>query len=253
VRDPGRQFRRARRTRSGESLAVAASVAALAIASTITACGGGGGERQDESEPAGEFPVQIVTSSFPTRQRLAQTSTLRIGVRNTGQEAVPSLAITISLDKNAVHPFSTFDPQPGLADPDRPVWVLENEYPKLAGKQNSAGAETANDKTFDFGTLEPGRTVEAVWLVTPVRAGVYTLDYQVDAGLTGKAKAVTAGGGPPTGSFAVTISDEPPDTRVNAQGEVVVVPPSGGGGGQSGGGGQAGGGAQSGSGGGTGG
>jgi hypothetical protein len=69
--------------------------------------------------------------------------------------------------------------------------------------------------------------VEAVWKVTPVRAGIYTLDYQVDAGLTGKAKAVTADGGPPTGSFAVRISDQPPQTRVNDQGEVVVVPSKG--------------------------
>jgi hypothetical protein len=204
---------------------------------------GGGGERQDAAEPSGRFPVEIVTSSFPTRQRLAETSELRIGVQNTGEETVPALAITISLDRNAVHPFSIYDPQPGLADPDRPVWVLESSYPRLAGRHNSAGAQTANDKTFDFGSLDPGDTVEAVWLVTPVRAGIYTLDYQVDAGLTGKAEAVTAGGGPPTGSFAVTISSEPPNTRVTDQGEVVLVPPGGGkGGGRQDGGGKDGGG-----------
>jgi len=198
------------------------------LAPAGTGCGGGGGERQDESEPSGRFPVRIVTSSFPTRQRLAQTSLLRIGVQNTGQEAVPSLAVTISMDKNAVHSFSVHDTQPGLADADRPVWVLENDYPKLAGSTRTAGAQTANEKTFDFGTLKPGDTVEAVWKVTPVRAGEYTLDYQIDAGLTGKAKAVTAGGGPPTGSFSVQITDQPPETRVNDQGEVVVVPKSGG-------------------------
>jgi hypothetical protein len=205
------------------------------LAPLASGCGGGGGERQDESEPSGRFPVNIVTSSFPTRQRLAQTSLLRIGVENTGQREVPALAVTISMDKNAIHPFSTFDTQPGLADPDRPVWILENDYPRLAGSNRPAGAETANDKTFDFGPLAPGDTLEAVWKVTPVRAGVYTIDYQIDAGLTGKAKAVTSGGGPPTGSFSVRISDEPPDTRVNDQGEVVVIPESGGGGGGAGG------------------
>jgi hypothetical protein len=201
---------------------VGASVLALA------ACGGG--ERQDANEPSGKFPVKIVTSSFPTRQRLAETSLLRIGVQNTGERALPALAITISLDKNAVHPFSTYDPQPGLADPDRPVWVLENDYPKLAGETRPAGAETANDKTFDFGSVKPGKTVEAVWKVTPVKAGIFTVDYQVDAGLNGKAKAVTANGSPPTGSFAVKISDQPPDTRINDQGKVVVVPAGGEGG-----------------------
>lgn len=190
---------------------------------------GGGGSRQDANEPSGKFPVKIVTSSFPTRQRLAQTSNLQIGVRNTGTKAVPALAITISIDKNAVHPFSYYDPQPGLADPDRPVWVLENGYPKLAGQTASAGAETANDKTFDFGPLKPGKTTEAVWKVTPVRGGIYTIDYQVDAGLNGKAKAVTADGSPVTGSFAVKISTTPPQTRVTGSGKVVIVPQGGGG------------------------
>jgi hypothetical protein len=137
---------------------------------------------------------------------------------------VPALAITISLDKNAVRPFSIYDKQPGLADPERPVWVLENNYPKLAGQKVSAGAETANDKTFDFGSLKPGKTVQAVWKVTPVRPGLYTIDYQVDAGLTGKAKAVTANGSPPTGSFVVKISAAPPSTGVNDQGQVVQIP-----------------------------
>ena len=232
LRETGPQFRQARRTRSGVSLAVGALVLALA------ACGSGG-TRQDANEPAGKFPVKIVTSSFPTRQRLAETSLLRLGVQNTGDKAVPALAITISIDKNAVHPFSFYDPQPGLADPDRPVWILENDYPKLAGQKRSAGAETANDKTFDFGSLKPGKALEAEWKVTPVRGGVYTIDYQVDAGLNGIAKAVTADGSPPTGSFAVKISTQPPQTRINDKGEVVEVPSGGGGqssGGSSGGG-----------------
>jgi hypothetical protein len=200
-------------------------VLALALAFAIAlGCCGGGGTRQDADEPSGKFPVKIVTSSFPTRQHLAQTSLLRIGVENSGQKVVPALAITISLDKNAIQPFSIYDKQPGLADPDRPVWVLENEYPKLVGETNPAGAQTANDKTFDFGPLKPGKTVDAVWKVTPVQPGVYTLDYQVDAGLEGKAKAVTSDGGPPTGSFVVKISDEPPNTVVNDNGQVVQVP-----------------------------
>ena len=196
---------------------------ALAFAIALGGCGGGG-TRQDADEPSGKFPVKIVNSSFPTRQHLAQTSLLRIGVENSGQKVVPALAITISLDKNAIQPFSIYDKQPGLADPDRPVWVLENDYPKLVGETNPAGAQTANDKTFDFGPLKPGKTVDAVWKVTPVQPGVYTLDYQVDAGLEGKAKAVTSDGGPPTGSFVVKISDQPPNTVVNDNGQVVQVP-----------------------------
>ncbi len=219
MRETGPQLRRARRTRSG----VAVVVGALAL--VLPGCGGcgGGGSRQDANEPSGKFPVQVVTSSFPTRQRLAQTSDLKIGVKNSGTKTVPAVAITISIDKNAVHPFSYYDPQPGLADPDRPVWVLEQGWPKLAGQTAPAGAETANDKTFDFGPLKPGKTTEAVWRVTPVRGGIYTIDYEVDAGLNGKAKAVTADGNPVTGSFAVKISTTPTNTRVTGSGKVVVV------------------------------
>jgi hypothetical protein len=220
VRETGPQFRRARRIRSGVGLAVGA------LALVLAACGSGG-PRQDVGEPAGKFPVKIVTSQFPTRQRLAETSDLRLGLRNTGTRAIPALAVTISLDKNAVRPFSIHDPQSNLAAPDRPVWVLEENFPKLAGEKRSAGTETANDKTFDFGSIKPGKTVQAVWELTPVHAGIYTLDYQVGAGLNGKAKAVTADGNPPTGSFAVKISSKPPQTRVTDSGKVIEVPSGG--------------------------
>lgn len=204
----------------------------------LVACGGGGGERQDENEPSGKYPVEINTASFPTRQRLAQTSFLRLGVENTGRKALPTLAITISIagkqGENAILPFSIRSRQPGLAIPDRPVWILENNYPRLAGSSQPAGAQTANKKTFDFGELKPGDTTEAAWKVTPVQPGSYTLTYRVDAGLTGNAKAVTGDGGPPSGSFVVEISDVPPQTRVNDQGQVVEIQGAGSGGGKGG-------------------
>jgi hypothetical protein len=196
----------------------------------LAACGGG--ERQDADEPSGEFPVEIVTSKFATRQRLAQTSFLRLGVRNSGDKTIPNMAITIFVDPNAIRPFSIRDPQTDLAAPDRPVWILENEYPKLATPGGSlselesaptAGAETANSKTFAFGSVGRGDEVDAVWKLTPVRAGDFTVHYRVDAGLTGKAKAVTADDSPATGEFVVRISSTPPQTRVNDQGQVVVI------------------------------
>jgi hypothetical protein len=176
--------------------------------------------------------VSITTSQFPTRQRLAQTSFLRLGVRNSGDRTIPNLAITISVDPDAIRPFSIRDPQADLAAPDRPVWILENEYPKLAtpgeslaelDKAPPAGAETANAKTFAFGPLGSGDEIKAAWKVTPVRGGNYTVHYRVDAGLGGKAKAVTSDDSPPMGEFAVRISSTPPQTRVNDQGQVVVI------------------------------
>ena len=196
------------------------------LAVALAACGSSGG-RQDASEPSGKFPVSIVRSAFPPRQQLAQTSDLTLGVKNTGKRTVPALAVTISIagkqGQDSMRPFSIRDPQPGLAVPDRPVWILEQDFPKLVGSSSAGGAETANLKTFDFGALKPGQTTAAIWRVTPVKPGTYTVLYRIDAGLTGKAKAITANGSPPVGSFHVKITSRPPLTRVNGNGQVVVI------------------------------
>jgi hypothetical protein len=191
----------------------------------LAACGSSG-SRQDSSEPSGKFAVQITTSQFPSRQRLAQTQYLRLGVKNTGQNIIQHLAITISTDKNAIRPFSIRDPQPNLAAPDRPVWILDNNWPRLVGTSSAFVPPTANDKTYDLGQLNPGQTTEAAWKLVPVRPGTYRLSYGVDAGLTGKAKAVTADGSPPTGSFVVEVSSQPPRTGVNDAGQVVIIHPN---------------------------
>ena len=58
--------------------------------------------------------------------------------------------------------------------------------------------------------------------MTPVVAGTYTVHYELAAGLNGKAKAVTNDGGPVEGEFVVTISDKPPQARVDDAGNVVT-------------------------------
>lgn len=217
-------------TRQAGGGRVRAGFAALAASFLLAACGGGG-ERQDVDEPERTYPVEIVTSEFPTRQNLAQRTQLRIGVRNTGQRQIPNLAVTISLagpeGRNSLEPFSIRVDQENLAVPDRPVWILEAGFPRLQGAEDAAGATTANQKTFAFGRLPPGETVSAIWEVTPVKAGDWRLTYEIDAGLYGKAKARTTDGSHPTGSFAVRVSDVPPQTRVDGQGRVVPIPPGG--------------------------
>ena len=47
----------------------------------LGAAGGCGGARQDANEPSGNFPVQVVRATFPTPQRLAQTSQLPVSQR----------------------------------------------------------------------------------------------------------------------------------------------------------------------------
>jgi hypothetical protein len=225
------------------------ALSAVALASC------GGGSRQDKSEASGDFPVQIVSANFPSKQQLAQNTNLTLSVRNTGQDEIPTLAITIFTTSNASTSqtgtdtttgttgqtstagsstqelpqasgaFSVQSSQPGLAIPSRPVWILEEGYPKLAGQQASAGAEAAQTDTFDFGPLAAGETRDMVWNVTPVVAGTYTVHYRVAAGLQGKARAVTADGSVPEGEFVVQISSTPPQTRVDDSGKVVPIKP----------------------------
>jgi hypothetical protein len=202
---------------------------AVALAAGLAACGDD--DRQDVDEPEGEFPVEITEARFPTKQRLAQTSDLRLGVENVGEETVPDLAVTIFTgDEKAGGPFDMRSEQPGLADPNRPVWILENEYPKRLepglepaelDDAPSAGAEAAQTDTFSFGPVPPGETKDIVWRVTAVESGTYTVHYELAAGLHGKAKAVTADGSPVEGEFVVTITDKPPKTCVANSGEVL--------------------------------
>jgi hypothetical protein len=198
----------------------------VALAASLVACGGDSSSDAG-AEVSGDFPVRVTAVAFPTGQRLGETSLLRLGVRNTGRRTVPALTVTISIGgregRTSSLPFTIHDPQPGLAQPDRPVWVLANEYPKLAGSSEPSGAQSANQKTFDFGALKPGRTVDAIWKLTAVKEGDFTLLYSIDAGLGGEAKAVTGGGAEPGGSFRVRISAETPNTIVTDSGEVVEV------------------------------
>jgi hypothetical protein len=223
---------------------------AALLAAGIASCGG---TRQDANEPSGNFPVQIVSADFASKQQLAQNTNLTLAVANSGDKTIPDLAITIFTTSNtstgntgtsttgttstgtssasqelptAQGSFSVRSEQAGLAIPFRPVWILEAGFPKLEGQTASAGAEAAQTDTYAFGALGAKQTKRIVWNVTPVQAGTYTVHYRVAAGLEGKAKAVTADGSVPEGEFVVRISSAPPQTRVNDAGKVVPITPS---------------------------
>jgi hypothetical protein len=195
----------------------------VAVAALLAACGGGASS--DANQAAGTYRVKVVRASFPTSQHLGQTSLLRIGVRNTGRRTLPALTVTFTVAGKegaaSTLPFGIRDPQPGLAQPTRPVWVLSATYPRLAGSSEPGGASTSNAKTFSFGPLKPGATTDAVWKLSAVKAGRFTLLYRVDAGVSGTARAETTGGVAPGGSFATDISAALPATEVTNSGEVV--------------------------------
>jgi hypothetical protein len=205
-----------RRSRIG----VAATFGVVVAAVLLAGCGG-----SSSSEPSGSREVKVVTASFPSEQSLGQTVLLRIGVRNESEDTIPGLTYTVSIagraGKGATLPFAIRDPQPGLAQPDRPVWVLSRHYPKLVGSSKPGGAEGAALKTFTFGELKPGAANEAVWKLSASRKGSYRILYSI--GSIGAVTLKTADGAKPGGSFAATISPEVQNITVNDAGEIVEV------------------------------
>jgi len=207
--------------------AVAAGALIAALSLFLVACG----DEESSSganETAGAYRVKVVTAEFPAKQRLGETTLLRLGVRNTGKEALQSLTVTISVGgeegRASALPFGYRDPSPEIAQPDRPVWALAAGYPKLNGSSERAGAETSSPKTFAFGPLEPGATIEAVWKLSAVRTGDYEIHYGIGGGLGGAAKAEASPGTQAGGSFTTTITEATPDTVVTDSGEVVPAP-----------------------------
>jgi hypothetical protein len=214
-----------RHSRHARLQAIATGLAALAAAALLGACGGS--SSSEAEEPAGTFQVKVTEASFPTRQQLGQTSLLNLSVRNSGKRTVPNLTVTFTIaGKQGVDsplPFGVSDPQPALAQPERPVWVLSATYPRRQASSEPGGTSTSNAKTFAFGPLKPGKTTSAVWKLSAVRAGRYTLLYSIDAGLGGEAKAKTGNGVTPGGSFATEITSQLPETEVTDSGEVVEI------------------------------
>ncbi|HVW48701.1 MAG TPA: hypothetical protein VHA76_16715 [Solirubrobacterales bacterium] len=198
--------------------------AVLAMAVLLAACGE---SSSDSNQKSGTYEVKVTGATFPPRQFVGQTSLLKIDARNTGRKTVPDLTVTVDIEgrygEAARIPFAVHDPQPGLANGDRPVWVLAATYPRLAGSSSPGGAETSAPKTYSFGELKPGKSVEAVWKLSAVRPGKYTVAYDIDAGLGLETKAVTAGGTAPGGTFVTDITTALPETEVNAAGEIVEI------------------------------
>lgn len=201
-------------------------MAAVAATMTLAACGGG--SRQDANEPSGTFPVAISTATFPTSQRLAEHTHLVIAVRNSGNHTIPNVAVTITNPQygTGVQAFAQYLNQPGLASHSRPVWIIDRA-PEPGGcayscqQGGAGGAVTAYANTWALGALAPGHTATFNWAVTAIAPGTHVVQYEVAAGLNGKAKARVAGGGIPRGTFTVRILKAPQQSYVTGSGQVV--------------------------------
>jgi hypothetical protein len=135
-------------------------------------------------------------------------------VRNPEQRTVPDVAVTVETkgagSGDGLTAFGQKDDDARLADPNRPIWILDQE---------PVGGTSAYANTWTLGPLKGGQTKTFEWKLTAVEPGRYSLAYRVSPGLDGKAKL--AGGSKSRGTFAVTVVDEPVPARVNSKGEVV--------------------------------
>jgi hypothetical protein len=208
-----------------------------ALAAGVAVAGCGGGQTQAAGEPSGTFPVAVDTASFPASQKLAQRSHLVISVRNAGHQAIPDVAVTIC-NVTCAYPapkgegtsaaaFGANISQPYLANPSRPVWIVD-AAPGPCGyscRNGGAGAAvTAYSNTWALGRLAPGHTARFDWAVTAVKPGRHVVAWEVAAGLNGRAKAVLAdGSGPPRGTFTVRVGTAPPQSYVNNNGQIVTA------------------------------
>jgi hypothetical protein len=209
---------------------------------TVVLAGCGGGARQDASEPSGNFPVAVTTATFPASQRLSEHTHLVLAVRNAGSRTIPSIAVTIC-NVTCAYPapagegtdaaaFAQDLDQTGLANPSRPVWVVDRppgtcnagcQPGSSDGSGSPGGAVTAYSNTWTLGSLAPGHTAKFDWAVTAVAPGRHTVAWEVAAGLNGKAKAVLQGGGLPRGKFTVLVHQAPSESYVNNNGQIVTT------------------------------
>ena len=207
--------------------------AGVAMALVISACGGG--QNQAASEPSGHFPVKVSTATFPATQRLSQHAHLVIAVHNTGSKVIPNVAVTICNvtcaypapkgEGSSSEAFAADISQSNLANPSRPLWVIERPPGHCGYSCHNGGqgaAVTAYANAWALGPLAPGKTARFDWAVTAVQAGRHVVAWQVAAGLNGKAKAVLSNGAAPHGRFVVKVRTAPAQSYVNNNGQIVT-------------------------------
>ncbi len=155
----------------------------LPLAALSAGCGGG--ERQDKNEPKGSYTVEVTKAAFPANQSLAKPSEMSIVVKNTDDKTLPNVAVTVDS-------FSDASDQVGLADPQRPVWIVD---------RGPYGGDTAYVNTWALGPLAPGASKTFKWKVTAVQSGAQEIAYKVAPGLDGSARAAEPARPPaPSGS-----------------------------------------------------
>ncbi|MBV9212780.1 MAG: hypothetical protein JOZ25_03940 [Actinobacteria bacterium] len=198
------------------------------------------------SEPRGQFPVEILSASFPSQQELAKTSNMVIAVRNPGPKRIPQISVTVKCPDTseggsggsasgiggAGGGFAYRTTQPNVADPARPRFVV-NTIPTRTPRNYDRGRLDVLERsssyvdTFQLGPLDAGKAVTFRWNVTAVKAGPFRICYRVNAGLYGKAIAVPSSSGEPiSGTFTGEVAAAPPQSHIGPDGHTVVEGPA---------------------------
>lgn len=216
-------------------------IATATVALAASGCGGSG-PASSTTDAAGQrvaaenYPI-AVTASFPRRQSLSQRVRLVLAVRNTGRRALPNVAVSICNttcsykarrgEGTTVQAFSyAIGKAPNLANASRPIWIVLRPPGRCGYSCRNLGpgaAVTAYSNTWALGRLAPGHTARFVWTVTPVKAGRFTVAWQVAAALNGDNRAVLDGNNKPArGTLVATVSPKPPHYIVQPNGKVTV-------------------------------
>ena len=214
-------------------MCVIACMPALAVGAS--GCGGTTvkGAPQDTDEKAGNYPVSVETATFPLQQKLAQTTTMRVVVRNAGDARIPNIAVTVQCPESKDGQNGSFDRQIGgqeqPADKNRPNFVVDqipgSTRPASRQQLDPLERSTAYVNTYALGPLGPNRTATFEWKVTAVRAGLFRVCYRVAAGLDGKAKASPASGSLPLiDDFTGNVERTAPRTGVADDGTITTLP-----------------------------
>jgi hypothetical protein len=184
-------------------------------ATSVLLAAGCGGTRQDAKEPTATYNVQVLRAAFPFKQSIARQTTMVLTVRNRGLRTVPNVAVTVDS-------FNYASNVPELAANKRPIWVIEQGPGPRASRpvesqevSQPGGGQTAYVNTWALGPLPPRAIRTYAWVVVPVKPGLHTVHFRVQAGLSGKAKAQLASGLPAQGQFAVYVAPAPPTTYVD--------------------------------------
>lgn len=187
-------------------------------------------EEKPAEEQGAVYHVRLEESEFesdtPFAQEVGETNLMHLAFKNYGKNVVPNFNVTIGIDgkegEASALPFAIHDPTEGVAQADRPVWVLAAGYPRFEGSSRPAGASTANAKTFAFGRLKPGQTKRMVWKLTAVRPGYYKLRYTGAGDLDPNSKTKSPFAGDPPGMwFNVDVVTDLKNTEVTDTGRVV--------------------------------